>query len=225
VGVGVIVEVGVIVTVAVGVGTMVSENVVICPNTFHTLLIFNILKDTTSYELGLPEGNEPPNHTIATGLSEFIFRELTIYAETPCSIITVKPTPLLLLVGILTTSTVMLEVAPVTYKIEPELKLCVYPVVGLFKGIIVSDVEPKLVIPFILILFSKLRLPLIVKSPIVFNEPVTLTLPVKTCVSSNELPKFEEPLIVSVNIFVIDELNIYCCAVKEPLTTKLPLMV
>jgi hypothetical protein len=87
------------------------------------LLIFNILKDTISYEFGLPEGNEPPNHTITIELSEFIFIELTIYAEAPCSIITVKPIPLLLSVGTLTTSTVTLEVAPVTYKIEPELKL------------------------------------------------------------------------------------------------------
>lgn len=82
-----------------------------------------------------------------------------------------------------------------------------------------------MVIPLILILCDKLRLPVIVKSPIVFNEPVILTLPVKLCVSSNELPKFEEPLIVSVVIFEIDELNIYCCAVKEPLIIKLPLMV
>jgi hypothetical protein len=154
------------VVVAVGVGDVggvsLSPNVVIWPNTFHKPLTFNILNETISYEFALPDGNEPPYHIIATepSLSEFIFKESTIYAVEPCSIITVKPIPLLLLVGILITFTAILEVAPVTYKIEPELKLCVYPVVGLFNEIIFSDVEPKLVIPLMLTLCNKLRLPL-----------------------------------------------------------------
>jgi hypothetical protein len=148
--------------VTVGVGVSASLNVVICPNTFHVPFIFNILNDTISYEFVLPDGNEPPYHMIVTepSSSEFILRESTIYAVEPCSIMTVKPIPLLLLVGTLTTSTVILEVASVTYKIAPDEKSCVYPVVGSFNGTIVSDVEPKFVIPLILISCNKLRLPL-----------------------------------------------------------------
>ena len=54
------------------------------------------------------------------------------------------------------------------------------------------------------------------------NEPVMFTLPVKLCVSSNELPNAEEPLEKLVVKYVIEFDTIYCLAIKSPVTVNEP---
>jgi hypothetical protein len=51
-----------------------------------------------------------------------------------------------------------------------------------------------------------------------------LTLPVKLWKSSLELPKLCDPLVYDSVAYITDELIIYCVAVIEPVTTKLPWM-
>ncbi len=57
----------------------------------------------------------------------------------------------------------------------------------------------------------------------ILNEPVILTLPVKSCVSPVSLPKLDEPLWKLVVMKVTELEMMYCVAIKLPSIVRLPL--